>query len=205
MCKYMVVKSERKRQNGSGAVVRGGSAEARAVRNGPMSVTCLPPRTRVTSGPGMLPTAISGSATLRFLLTSMTSVATKATGMSRVWVTTCGHRGVHELFATGAMLLSGLGCHSGKMMTSGLGYCWGLRLGLCPCKKPGLRPKVSVTTKGLADDRVQVKHLSPWWSLRAILPLDPSEPGCPVLLPRVMMTSKPWSQTRSYLPQPGWV
>lgn len=87
----------RKRQNGSGAVVRGGSAEARAVRNGPMSVTCLPPRTRVTSGPGMLPTAISGSATLRFLLTSMTSVATKATGMSRVWVTTCGHRGIHGL------------------------------------------------------------------------------------------------------------
>lgn len=97
MCKYMLVKSERKRQNGSGAVVRGGSAEARAVRNGPMSVTCLPPRTRVTSGPGMLPTAISGSATLRFLLTSMTSVATKATGMSRVWVTTCGHHGIHGL------------------------------------------------------------------------------------------------------------
>lgn len=48
---------EKKKQNGYRAVVRGSSEEARAVRNGLMLAACLSPETRVTWGPGMLPTA----------------------------------------------------------------------------------------------------------------------------------------------------
>ena len=61
------------------------SEEVRAVRNGLMLVACLPPGTRVTSGSGLLPKAILGLWQLDYMLASMIHVATKATGMPRMW------------------------------------------------------------------------------------------------------------------------
>lgn len=54
---------EKERRNGLHAVVRGSSEEARAVRKGMRFAASLSPRTWVTSGPGLLPMALSGSAT----------------------------------------------------------------------------------------------------------------------------------------------
>lgn len=66
-----------------------------------MLATCLPPRTRMMSKPGLPPKAMSGSMVLlqrRSILTSMTHVTTKAKGMPRVWVATSGHFGVPGLW-----------------------------------------------------------------------------------------------------------
>lgn len=46
-------------------MVRGSSEEAKAVRNGLMLAGCLPLGTRVTSGPELLPMAMSESMTAR--------------------------------------------------------------------------------------------------------------------------------------------
>lgn len=53
---------EEGRQNSPCAVVRGNSKQARTMRNGLMLAACLLSRTRVTSGPELLPSATSGSA-----------------------------------------------------------------------------------------------------------------------------------------------
>lgn len=58
MSEYMVVKRERKRQNGSRAVVRAVVKKQGAARDGLM-VVCLLPGMTVTSRPGLLPMAIS--------------------------------------------------------------------------------------------------------------------------------------------------
>lgn len=51
---------EEEKQNGSCAVGRSRTGEAKTVRNKLVSVACLPPGAKVTSRPGMLPTAMSG-------------------------------------------------------------------------------------------------------------------------------------------------
>lgn len=64
---------EKVKQNGSCAVERGGTEEAKAVRSGLMWVGCLPPRARVMSGPRLLPRAMSESMVIpqpRSVLTS---------------------------------------------------------------------------------------------------------------------------------------
>lgn len=64
MKRYMVV-GEKERQNCLYSVVRGCSEEMRAVRDRVMLAVCLPPGTRMTSMPGLLPIAISGSVRAR--------------------------------------------------------------------------------------------------------------------------------------------
>lgn len=62
--KYVVEKRETKRS----AVVhaqRGKAEEARVVRNRLMRADCLPPRARVTSGPKLLLSTVSGSVVLQ--------------------------------------------------------------------------------------------------------------------------------------------
>lgn len=94
--------------DGSCAVLRGSSEEGRVVRNGLMLVACLLLVTKVTSGPGMLLMAISGSTTARVYVT------TKAMGMLRVWVTTCNHFDVQRPCHRQCHVdLNGLCCHWG--------------------------------------------------------------------------------------------
>lgn len=88
---------EKERQSGSCGTVRGRSEEVTAVKNGLMLMACLPPRSRVTSGPEMLPRTMSGSVVLSqlgSLLMSLTHVITKNMRMPRVWTTTCSKFGV---------------------------------------------------------------------------------------------------------------
>lgn len=73
---------EKERQNGSCAVVRSRSEEARIVRNWLMLVACLPLGTRVMPGPELLPIAISGSLIARVYADIHDPCChTKATGM----------------------------------------------------------------------------------------------------------------------------
>lgn len=60
MSTYMVEKWEGEKQNGSCAVERDGTEEAKAVRNRLTWVAFLPLRLRMTSRPGLLPRIMSG-------------------------------------------------------------------------------------------------------------------------------------------------
>lgn len=84
-------------------VVRDISEEMRTVTKELMLAACLPARTRVLVGPGLLPRAMSASLALPHLssvLMPVIHVATRATGMPGVWAGICGNFEV-----------SGLCCH----------------------------------------------------------------------------------------------
>lgn len=63
--KYMAEKWGRKKQNGSRALERGRSENARMLRNRLMCMACMPSGTRVMSGPGLLLRTVSGSIALQ--------------------------------------------------------------------------------------------------------------------------------------------
>lgn len=71
---------EKEKHNVSCAVERGKTEKAKVERNRLMWVACLPPRFGVTTGPRLLPRAMSGSVLLpqrEYVLISMACVATK--------------------------------------------------------------------------------------------------------------------------------
>lgn len=56
---------EKVRKNSLCAVARGSSEDASVARNGLLLLVCMPPRSRVTSGPRLLSMAVSGSPTVK--------------------------------------------------------------------------------------------------------------------------------------------
>lgn len=131
------------------AIIRGSSEDASVARNGLLLLFCMPPRSRVTSGPMLLQQS-------RSMLTSMTYVATKAVGMPGVWAATGVHCGAHGLcHHRGHVGLSELCYHPGKMMTSGLGCSRGATSGF----HFPVAARVSVDVQDVSD--VLVRHLSP--------------------------------------------
>lgn len=107
---------------------------------------------------------------------SMTHVATKGTGMPKVWGVTCGHCGVHRLCHHQAYVgLDGLCCHPGNINDIRPGLVPGTMSGSVALQQPGsvFMARALVNTEGHVDDWDLIKYLSPCWSPRAMLPLGP--------------------------------